>query len=109
MGYVLMPDHFHVLLVQSSADPLIPLLMKGFKQFTSRQCKPRNYPNEPLWHYRYDDVPVPGSRAAQTKLEYMHNNPVKRELVTKPENYLWSSAQEYINNSMGLLHVKMFR
>jgi REP element-mobilizing transposase RayT len=93
LGYVLMPDHLHVLLCQDTDAPLIPRLVEGFKSVSARTLKPEGYPASRLWAKRYDDVPVPGSDAARTKLEYMHNNPVKRELVGKPEEYLWSSAR----------------
>ena len=29
------------------------------------------------------------------KLRYMHRNPVKRELVQEPEQWLWSSFRHY--------------
>jgi putative transposase len=28
-------------------------------------------------------------------MNYIHNNPVKAELVGRPENYLYSSARDY--------------
>jgi putative transposase len=93
LGYVLMPDHLHVLLWQESDGLLIPKLVEGFKSVSARTLKPRGYPAAPLWSRHYDDVPVPGSQAARTKLAYMHNNPVRRGLVETPEQYLWSSAR----------------
>lgn len=29
------------------------------------------------------------------KLDYIHNNPVEQGFVTKPEDYPWSSAENY--------------
>jgi putative transposase len=29
------------------------------------------------------------------KLDYMHRNPVQRELVPRPEDWAWSSARHY--------------
>jgi putative transposase len=93
LGYVLMPDHLHVLLWQESDNVLIPKLVEGFKSVSARTLKPQGYPAARLWTRHYDDVPVPGSDAARTKLVYMHDNPVRRGLAETPEQYLWSSAR----------------
>ena len=93
LGYVLMPDHLHVLLWQESDDVLIPKLVEGFKSVSARTLKLHGYPAARLWTRHYDDVPVPGSDAANTKLVYMHNNPVRQGLVETPDQYLWSSAR----------------
>jgi putative transposase len=107
-GWVLMPDHVHALVVQNCSELVIPSLMKGFKQITSRQCKPPAFPDRPLWHSRYDDVSVPGHDAARTKMEYMHNNPVEGGLVINPEDYLWSSAREYFMDWPGIITLTRF-
>ncbi len=105
LGYVLMPDHLHVVLHQEEADMLVPQLMQGFKKLTSRRCRPARYPKLPLWQSRYDDVPVPGSDAVRTKLEYIHANPIRRGLVEEPEDYPWSSARDYYNEEVGIIKI----
>ena len=40
----------------------------------------------------------------EQKLEYIHNNPVRAELVDKPEEYRYSSARNYADMD-GLLDV----
>jgi hypothetical protein len=40
-----------------------------------------------------------------TKLLYIHNNPVKAGLVTKPEDYKYSSARNYINNDHSIIKI----
>ena len=69
--------------------------MRRFKRATSQSCRPDLYAADTLWRRRYDDVSVPGNQAARTKLEYIHNNPVKRGLAETPEAYPWSSARDY--------------
>jgi putative transposase len=111
IGYILMPDHLHALLVQPTKATEAPLpiseLMRRFKQATSRFCRPQNFPEKSLWQARYDDVPVPGSHAAWTKLNYIHFNPVKRGLVTSPDIYPWSSARDYINSTKGIVSIEL--
>jgi putative transposase len=40
------------------------------------------------------------------KLDYIHNNPVKENIVEKPEDYLYSSARNYADLK-GLLNIVM--
>lgn len=94
-GYILMPDHLHALLLQREDGDSVSLAIGGFKQMVSLKSKPDCYPEGQFWREGFDDVPVPGRDAAMTKLEYVHNNPIKRGLVGKPEDYLWSSAPFY--------------
>jgi len=40
------------------------------------------------------------------KLDYIHNNPVVAEIVERPEEYLYSSARDYIGIK-GLLNIEL--
>ena len=105
IGYVLMPDHFHALLHQQEEGMQIPQMMAVFKRETSKQARPKSYPGTTLWRSRFDDVPVPGMNAVKTKLEYMHNNPIRRGLVEEPEKYPWSSAKDYFDIEKGIVSI----
>jgi putative transposase len=39
------------------------------------------------------------------QIEYMHNNPVRRGLCAKPEDWLWSGAAEYAGVRVGPLRL----
>jgi REP element-mobilizing transposase RayT len=95
LGYVLMPDHLHALVVQTAEGIQVPVLMRRFKRRTSVRCRPNLLLAPTLWRQVYDDVGVPGADACWTKLNYMHWNPVKKGLCEKPEGYPWSSAADY--------------
>ena len=43
----------------------------------------------------------------EQKLNYIHNNPVHAGLVSKPEDYLYSSAQAYTGLASGMLELFM--
>jgi len=43
------------------------------------------------------------------KLEYLHNNPVKRGLVASPEHWRYSSAHEWLPGVMPLLRCDDWR
>ena len=38
-----------------------------------------------------------------TEIEYIHNNPVRRGLCAKPEDWYWSSAADYAGVRVGPL------
>ncbi len=53
---------------------------------------------------RYDRLVIVKERIFRIKLNYIHYNPVRAGLVTKPEEWLWSSAASYfIDKKAGLL------
>ena len=107
-GYVLMPDHFHALLGQEEDGMAVSKLIQAFKSTTAHICRPQFYPpNLALWNNRYDDVPLPGPRAGLRRIGYMHYNPVRRGLVTVPEDYLWSSARFLRYEETGIVTVTL--
>jgi len=109
LAYVLMPDHLHALLVQRGEGDVIPKLIQDFKKYASRQLRPRRYPDAPLWRIRYDDVPVPGTNAAATKVKYIHANPVRKGLSENEQDFAWSSARDYFETGSGPIAEKYFR
>jgi len=106
LGYCLMPDHMHALVQQTADGDQISELMRYFKRETSEKYRPELYAADTLWHRRFDDVPVPGSIAVLTKLNYLHNNPVKKKLSETPEAYPWSSARVYAGMGGGVVTVE---
>ncbi|MFZ5432434.1 MAG: REP-associated tyrosine transposase [Calditrichota bacterium] len=105
LGYVLMHDHFHALLTQECDNPIIPKLIQDFKKLTSQRLWRHRGKTGTLWCSRYDDVPVPGPDAVRTKMEYIHNNPIKAGLVEHAEDYLWSSASDYFLDRSGIVMI----
>jgi putative transposase len=98
-----MPDHLHLLLFQSDAGSHVSDFMRELKKLTSRHVHPEEYNGKTLWNDHYDDVPVPGLNAVVTKLQYIHANPVRRGLVQTIDEYLWSSARDYLGISKGII------
>jgi putative transposase len=69
-GYVIMPEHVHLLLSEPELKPLLP---------------------------RYYDFNVFTDAKRIEKLRYIHRNPVARGLVQRPEEYPWSSFRAYVS------------
>jgi putative transposase len=104
LGYVLMPDHLHGLLLQEK-EGAVSKLMRSFKCYTSRYVKPINYPSATLWRDYFDDVPVPGPNAAFTKLNYLHQNPIRKGLAGRETEYPWSSIHDYNESRRAIVTV----
>jgi putative transposase len=55
---------------------------------------------------RYYDFNVWSERKRIEKLRYMHRNPVKRGLVERPEDWLWSSFRHYFYGEEGIVEIE---
>ena len=89
-GYVFMPDHWHALLIPARNDTL-PLLMDAIKVAAMRRVNSRRNERGRLWQPRYFDEIIWAVKQYNETISYMHFNPVERGLVTKPEDWPWSS------------------
>jgi putative transposase len=88
-GYVVMPEHVHLLVTEPEKAPL-SLAVQILKQ---RFSKTR--PEEYVWEPRYYDFNVRTAEKRIEKLRYIHRNPVTRGLVTEPDGWRWSSFRGY--------------
>lgn len=48
-----------------------------------------------FWQNEYHPVELYSNEMMDEKLDYIHGNPVKKEIVERPEDYLYSSARNY--------------
>jgi putative transposase len=92
-GYVVMPDHAH-LLIHPKSVPL-PKIMRDLKSKAGLAlCKIRNHPG-PIWQRSYFDFILRRTRDFSNKLDYIHQNPKTAGLVERPEDWQWSSYRHY--------------
>jgi putative transposase len=116
LGYVIMPEHFHLLMSEPQlGDP--STAMQSVKQRFAQRVMPRRRQRNPaprslrepqpmpVWQPRFYDFNVWTERRRIEKLRYMHRNPVKRALVKEPEQWLWSSFRYYKYRDVGLVRV----
>ena len=89
-GYVFMPDHWHALIAPAQNDTL-PLVMDTVKVAQTRRVNSRRGKRGSLWQPRYYDEAIRTVKQYHGTLRYMHLNPVTKELVARPEDWLWSS------------------
>ncbi len=93
-GYVLMPDHWHALIF-----PRFPLtiskVMERIKSASSGRLNRRASNNGHNWQHQFWDRFVRDREEFCERLEYMHFNPVRRNLVTEPGEWRWSSYNNF--------------
>jgi putative transposase len=121
VGYVIMPEHIH-LLISEPRKGTPSTVMQVLKQRVSRAVRrkrtvahgqlPLNFGKgatemPQFWQRRFHDFNVWSAKKRAEKLEYMHSNPVKRGLVTRPNDWAWSSAAAYAGREPGLLTIDL--
>jgi len=101
-AYVFMLNHIH-LIIQA---PDVAAIMRDFKRHTTRQIKSSFAASEPQMldlftnadgkfkFWKSDNGPkiLATEKFYLQKLNYIHNNPVHKGYVEKPEYWKWSSA-----------------
>lgn len=94
-AYVLMPDHFHLLVSPSGQDGLGRMM-----QWIGRHYVPyfnRKYERSgSLWQGRFRASVIDSERYFMTCCCYIELNPVRAGIVASPAEFLWSSYTHHI-------------
>ena len=101
-GYVVMPEHVHLLLSEPNRDTLA-VAIKSLKQGVSRRLIGAA---EHFWQKRYYDFNVRNYDQLVEKLQYIHRNPVKRGLCAAPEDWKWGSFRHYATGAEGRVQIE---
>jgi putative transposase len=109
-----MPEHIHLLITEPEIGSP-STVMQVLKQRTARALLPKRKRTDPrqkllfgdavarlpFWQARFYDFNVWTTKNRVEKLRYMHRNPVKRGLVSSPEDWHWSSYRFYFLDEAG--------
>jgi putative transposase len=101
-GYVVMPDHVH-LLTSEPAQRLLQEALKSLKQSVSRRLLSEA---EHFWQKRYYDFNIRNEEQFKEKLRYIHRNPVRRGLCAHPEAWEWSSFRHHSTGIEGPVQIE---
>lgn len=124
-AWVIMTNHCHLILRASSGTSLSDII-RDFKKYTSKRIykaiqenssesrknwllKALTY-NDKIWFWEegYHGEEITGMAFFETKLDYIHLNPVRAGIVEKEEDYLNSSAGDLYGVRPGKLVLSMF-
>jgi putative transposase len=103
VGYVVMPDHVHLLMSEPERGTLA-LSLQIVKQMVSRKL--RTGKRKAFWQARYYDFNVWSETKRVEKLRYLHRNPVRRGLAASPEDWAWSSFRHYVTGEDGTVEIE---
>jgi len=126
IGYVLMPEHCHLLiwpgalgnpsqimqklsertanfilrnLRRNRVFPWVPKMLKQFEL----PATVHHHAHYRVWQKRGYDMNIWSEKKRIEKMNYMHNNPVKRGLVAQPGDWPWSSWRFYYLEDRSIL------
>ena len=94
-GYCIMPEHLH-LLIHPFGKYNFSYIMQMIKGSFASKINKINNSTGKIWQKAFYDECILDSVQLINKLEYMHNNPVRANLVTSPEEHACSSYNHYI-------------
>jgi len=125
LGYVLMPNHIHLIGHFLMGEDRIGFI-RDLKKYTAIKIRQEIKLYEPsyledisysyrkqhykIWQDRFDEVYLVSRKLVQTKLNYIHNNPLQSHwnLVKQPSDYMYSSGLLYEKRIQNQVIVKHY-
>ena len=95
-AYCLMPNHVH-LLVETASTPLAKF-MQGLQQSYTQYFNHRYRKVDHLFQGRYKAIICHRDKYLLALIRYIHLNPVRAKLVTRPERYRYSGHNSYLTD-----------
>jgi putative transposase len=115
-AYVIMSNHMHLLAKSETGD--LSGIIRDFKNNTSKKFlnvlndtvesrsdwmklvfeyhgKFKNKQTNQVWTHENHAEHIYSQKFIEQKIDYIHNNPVRAGIVSRPEDYLYSSASNY--------------
>lgn len=96
-AYCLMSNHYHLLLETPEGN--LPSIMRHINGAYTTYFNIKRKRAGHLFQGRYKAILVEADAYATELSRYMHLNPVRAVIVSRPEEYPWSSYQYYISRT----------
>ena len=127
-SYVIMTNHIHLII--QSEDGKLSDLIRDFKKFTAKtildkiQTEPESRrdwmlerfklatethsrnKNYQFWQLSNHAEEIYSEKFMWSKIDYIHFNPVRAGIVSSPQDYIYSSASNYVNGK-GIIDVEI--
>jgi len=125
-AWVILDNHFHAIL----SAPDLMQVMRDFKRFTAQRIMDqlqaencewllnqfeyfhaahKSQSERQVWQEGFHPVAISNDEIMLQKMDYLHNNPVKRGLVAAPEHWRYSSAHEQCGGTEPVLRCDPWR
>ena len=125
--YVIMTNHLH-LIARAKEGNKLSQIISDFKKHTTREIfkllkqdnrryiftliknsysKKKGYDNQ-IWQRENFPKVINSEKFAKQKIEYMFYNPVRKEYVANPEDWLYSSAKNRLTDDNHIMEIDSF-
>jgi putative transposase len=125
-AWVILDNHFHAI----AAGPNLAKTIGDLRRFISHEildqlrregrdwllnqlayfcARHKSGSSHQLWQEGVHPQAIPSDEVMFQKLEYLHNNPVKRGFVAAPEHWVYSSAHEWLPGAMPVMNADPWR
>jgi REP element-mobilizing transposase RayT len=95
---VIMPDHVHLLFTALRDSEgwtfALPEILRAIKWSSARNINKLHGRTGAVWQDESYDHVMRGSESLRETIEYIQQNPVRKGLVEKPEDYEWLWVEE---------------
>jgi putative transposase len=103
-GYVIMPDHMHLLLSLKEKGN-ISKVMRDLKSHTAQMINGLLKRKGTLWQQGFYDHVIRDERDFRTRINYIHRNPLTSGLVKDVQDYRFSSFANYFMEDESLIRI----
>jgi putative transposase len=91
-GYVIMPDHIHIIFVLGNVQALSGV-MKSFGKYTARRLNELQGRSGSFWQSGFYDHICRDEEDYRRRLRYIYENPVRKGYVEQPEDWPYSAIE----------------
>ncbi|MFA6586167.1 MAG: transposase [Candidatus Paceibacterota bacterium] len=103
-AFCLMPNHFHLLIEQAKNIPISKLVLKlctSYAKYSNLKYKKTGH----VFQDKFKAVLVEDNPQLMWTSAYIHMNPVKDKLVKHPDEYKWSSYNDFVSDrNLSIVH-----
>ncbi len=99
-SFCLMDNHYHLLIYEGEEgiSSIMKLINTSYAIYFNHKYKRNGH----LLQDRFKSEAIEDESHLLAAVRYIHNNPVKANMVNHPEKYAWSSYRAYIDRDCGL-------
>jgi len=90
-AWAIFPNHYHVIVETPNAKLLKNFVGKVHTTTTRRANEADHHLQRKVW-FQYWETHLTFPKSFLARLNYVHSNPVRHQLVQRPEHYPWCSA-----------------
>ncbi len=94
LGYVLMPDHGHAL-IWPDYPLTLSRVVQDIKWASASALNRSRHTAGTVWQRQFWNRFVRHAREFHQRLDYRHGNPVRKGLVKRPQDWRWSSYNNF--------------